>query len=359
MIREAYKMRIIAINPGSTSTKIGLFEDEKPIFKESISHSVEELSKFSTSFDQKDFRTQAILDMLKRNNVDLKTIDAVIGRGGIVKPLQAGVYKVNETMLEDLKNASVDHPSNIGAVIANKLAKEIDIPAYIADPVCVDEFEDIARISGLKELERPTLSHALNIRATLFKYASEFQKDASDVNVIVAHLGGGISISPIKNGRMVDVSGANDGGPFSPERSGALPTTKLIKFCFRSGMNEKELVDYVTKKGGLVSYLGTNDLRKVTEMINTGNSYAKLIFDSMCYQISKEIGAMATVLMGKIEAILLTGGMAFNEMLVKEIKERVSWIAPIKVYPGEEELEALAYAVVRVSKGLEVPKEYI
>ncbi len=351
-------MKILAINPGSTSTKVGLFDDEKSIFKESISHSVDELSKFSTSFEQKDFRTRAVLDMLKKNNVDLKTINAVIGRGGILKPLQAGVYKVNEKMLEELKNASVDHPSNIGAVIAHEIAKEINVTAYIADPVCVDEFEDIARFSGLKELERPTLSHALNIRATLFKYATETKKNVAEINAVIAHLGGGISISPIKNGKMVDVSGANDGGPFSPERSGALPATRLIKFSFKSGKSEKELIDYITKRGGLISHLGTNDLRKVTEMINAGDAHAKLIFDAMCYQIAKEIGAMATVLMGKAEVILLTGGMSYNEMLVAEIKERVGWIAPIRVYPGEEELEALASAVVRVSKGLEISKEY-
>lgn len=351
-------MKILAIDPGSTSTKLGLFDDDKPIYKESISHNVEELSKFSTSFDQKDFRTQAVLEFLGKNNVDLKTIDVVIGRGGILKPLPAGTYKVNETMLEELKNASYDHPSNIGAVIASEIAGGIGVPAYIADPVCVDEFEDIARISGLKELERLSLSHALNTRVTLFKYAAEVHKGISDVNVVIAHLGGGISITPIKNGKMVDVSGANDGGPFSPERSGALPTTKLIRFCFKSGMKEKELVDYVTKKGGLASYLGTNDLRKVTEMIDSGDTKAKLVFDAMCYQIAKEIGAMATVLKGNVEAILLTGGMAFNKTLVSEVSERVGWIAPVKVYPGEEELEALASAALRVLRGEEQAKEY-
>jgi len=351
-------MEILAINPGSTSTKIGLFKDDKPIFKESISHNVSDLSKFSTSFEQKDFRTQAVLEILAENNIDLKTINAVIGRGGILKPLEAGVYRVNEAMLSELKNATVDHPSNIGAVIANEIAKEIGIPAYIADPVCVDEFEDVARVSGLKEIERPSLSHALNIRATLFKYAAEVKKSVREINAVIAHLGGGISITPIKNGRMVDVSMANDGGPFSPKRSGALPTTRLIKFSFKSGKSEKELIDYITKRGGLVSHLGTNDLRKVTEMINTGDAHAKLIFDAMCYQIAKEIGAMSTVIKGNVEATLLTGGMSHNEMLVNEVKDRVSWIAPVRVYPGEEELEALASAVVRVSKGIEEAKEY-
>jgi butyrate kinase len=351
-------MKILAINPGSTSTKIGLFEDEKPLLKESISHSAEELSKYSTSFEQKDFRTQKVLEILARNNFDLKSIDAVVGRGGILKPLEAGVYKVNEIMIGDLKNSAVDHISNIGAVIASEIAQDLGIPAYIADPVCVDEFEDVARISGIKELERPSLSHALNIRATLFKYAAEVGKSAVEVNAVIAHLGGGISITPIKNGKIVDVSMANDGGPFSPERAGALPTTRLIKFAFKSGKSEKEIIDYITKRAGLVSHLGTNDLRKVTEMISSDDAHAKLIFDAMCYQIAKEIGAMSTVLKGTVEAILLTGGMTYNEMLVNEVKGRVSWIAPVRVYPGEEELEALASAVVRVEKGIERAKDY-
>src|SRR5664280_2889090 len=278
-------MKVLAIDPGSTSTKLGLFDDDKPIYKESLFHNVEELSRFSTSFEQKDFRTQAVLEFLAKNNVDLKTIDAVIGRGGIVKPLRAGTYTVNEAMLEDLRNSPYDHPSNIGAVI---------------------------------ELE------------------------------IEGQLGGGISITPIKNGKMVDTSGASDGGPFSPQRGGGLPTTSLIKFCLRSGMNEKQLLDYVTKKGGLASYLGVNDLRKATEMIDAGNKEARLVVDAMCYQIAKEIGAMATVLKGTTEAILLTGGMAFDKKLISDITERVGWIAPVKVYPGEEELEALAGAALRV-----------
>lgn len=355
---ETRHMKVLAIDPGSTSTKLGLFDDDKPIYKESLFHNVEELSRFSTSFEQKDFRTQAVLEFLAKNNVDLKTIDAVVGRGGIVKPLRAGTYTVNEAMLEDLRNSSYDHPSNIGAVIALEIAGQIGVPAYIADPICVDEFEDVARISGLKEIERPTLSHALNTRATLFKYAKEVHKDVSEINVIIGHLGGGISITPIKNGKMVDTSGASDGGPFSPQRGGGLPTTSLIKFCLRSGMNEKQLLDYVTKKGGIASYLGVNDLRKATEMIDAGNKEAKLVVEAMCYQIAKEIGAMATVLKGITEAILLTGGMAFDKKLISDITERVGWIAPVKVYPGEEELEALAGAALRVLRGEEQAQEY-
>ncbi|MEN6388205.1 MAG: butyrate kinase [Candidatus Cryosericum sp.] len=352
-------MRILAINPGSTSIKLGLFDDDKAIYKESIVHDVEELSRFSTCFEQKDFRTQKVLDFLKKNNVDLKTIDAVIGRGGITKPVKAGVYVVNERMLNDLKNSSVDHPSNLGGWIAVYIAGQIGVPAYIADPVCVDEFEDVARISGLKQIERPTLSHALNTRATLFKYAAEVHKGISELNVVVGHLGGGISITAIKKGKMVDTASRGDAGPFSPDSSGELPTATLIRFCFSSGWSEKQLIDAAMKNGGLTSYLGVNDLRKVEEMIDSGNTYAKLVFDAMCYQIAKHIGAMATVLKGGAEAILLTGGMAYDRRLVSEVTERVGWIAPVKVYPGEEELEALAGAAMRVLRHEEEAQEYV
>ncbi|MFZ2413073.1 MAG: butyrate kinase [Candidatus Cryosericum sp.] len=352
-------MRILAINPGSTSTKLGLFDDDKPIYKESLLHDVEELSRFSTSFEQKDFRTQVVLAFLARNNVDLTTIDAVIGRGGIIKPVKAGVYVVNERMLNDLKNSSVDHPSNLGGWIAFQIAGQIGAPAYIADPVCVDEFEDVARISGLKEIERPTFSHALNTRATLFKYAAEVHREISELNIVIGHLGGGISITAIKKGKMVDTVSREYGGPFSPGSSGELPTAPLIRFCFNSGWSEKQLMDAVTKNGGLASYLGVNDLRKVEEMIDSGNADAKLVFDAMCYQIAKQIGAMAAVLKGSAEAILLTGGMAYDRRLVSEITERVGWIAPVKVYPGEEELEALAGAALRVLRHEEEAREYV
>ncbi len=351
--------RILAMDPGSTSTKVGLFEDDKLVYTSSVSHSVEELAQYPTALDQKDLRVKGVLELLARNSIDLKSIDAVIGRGGIVKPLPAGTFIVNDAMISDLRRSSHDHASNVGALMALAIAEQIGVPAYIADPVCVDEFEDVARISGLKELERPTLSHALNTRATLFKYAASVGKDISQLNVVVGHLGGGISITAVKGGRMVDTSGAMDGGPFSPERSGALPTTLLIKFCFRSGMNEKQVLDYTTKKGGLVSYLGTNDLRKAKEMVSSGNAEATLVFHAMCYQIGKEIGAMAAALKGTAEAILLTGGMANDQDLVAEVTEYVSWIAPIKVYPGEGELEALAAAALRVLRGQDKPKEYV
>ncbi|HBY57558.1 MAG TPA: butyrate kinase [Candidatus Atribacteria bacterium] len=353
------KENILVINPGSTSTKIALFNLEgKEIFKENISHTTEELSQFTSLLEQGPVRKNIILNTLKKRNIDINSIKAVIGRGGILKPLTAGTYMVNNKLIDDLKNSPVEHASNLGGIIAREIAEEIGVPAYIADPVSVDEFTDIARISGLKGIERKSLLHTLNIRANAFRYAKEQGKKFEELNLIVAHLGGGISIAPIKKGKIVDVNNANDGGPFSPERTGSLPNAALIHLCYSGKYSEKELIKFITHQGGLVSHLGTNDLREVMKMIDQGDSYAKLIFKAMCYQIAKEIGAMATVLKGKIDAIILVGGMAHNEILVNKIKERVGWIAPLVVYPGEEEMGALAQAVIRVLNGVEKVKIY-
>jgi len=353
------KENILIINPGSTSTKIAIFNQEgKEIFKEAISHSTEELSKFKSLLEQCPVRKKIILETLKKKNIDTNSLKAVIGRGGILKPLEAGTYKVNDKLIEDLKNSPIEHASNLGGIIAHEIAEEIDVPAYIADPVSVDEFADIARISGLKGIERKSLLHTLNIRANAFRYTKEQGKKLEELNLIIAHLGGGISIAPIKKGKIVDVNNANDGGPFSPERTGSLPNKALIHLCYSGKYSEKELNKLITHKGGLVSYLGTNDVREVMKKIEQGDKYAELIFEAMCYQIAKEVGAMATVLKGKVEAIILTGGIAHNEILVNRIKDRAGWIAPIVVYPGEEEMKALAQAVIRVIKSEEKVKTY-
>lgn len=350
---------ILVINPGSTSTKIAIFNQEgKEIFMETISHTTEELSKFKSLSEQSPVRKRIILDTLKKKNIDTNLIKAIIGRGGILKPLAAGTYKINDKLIDDLKNSPVEHASNLGGIIAYEIAEEIDVPAYIADPVSVDEFTDIARISGLKGIERKSLLHTLNIRANAFRYAKEQGKKFEELNLIVAHLGGGISIAPIEKGKIIDVNNANDGGPFSPERTGSLPNAALIHLCYSGKYSEKELVRLITHKGGFISYLGTNDLREVIRRIEGGDEYAQLIFKAICYQISKEIGAMATVLKGKVEAIILTGGLSFNENLVNNMKDRVGWIAPLVVYPGEEEMKALAQAVIRVIDGVEKVKTY-
>jgi len=353
------KENILVINPGSTSTKIALFNQEgEEIFSQSISHSVEELSHFDSIPEQFTFRKEKVLETLKLNKVGLYSIVAVIGRGGILKPLKAGTYKVNDKLVDDLKNSPVEHASNLGGIIASEIAKSIGIPAYITDPVSVDEFTEVARISGLKGIERKSLLHTLNIRANAYRYTKEQGKNLEEINLIIAHLGGGISIAPIEKGRIVDVNNANDGGPFSPERTGSLPNAALIHLCYSREYSEKELIRLITHKGGLVSYMGTNDLREVIKMIEIGDNYAQLIFEAMCYQIAKEIGAMATVLKGEVEVIILTGGMSFNEILVNRIRDRVEWIAPLVVYPGEEEMKALAQAVIRVLNGVEKVKTY-
>jgi len=353
------KEYILVINPGSTSTKIALFNQEgKEIFSRSITHSTEELSQFKSLLEQGPVRKKVILDTLKKENIEFNSIKTIIGRGGVLKPLGAGTYEVNNKLINDLKNSPIEHASNLGGIIAHEIAEKIDVPAYIADPVSVDEFTDIARISGLKGIERKSLLHALNIRANAFRYAKEQGKKFEEINLIVAHLGGGISIAPIMKGKIVDVNNANDGGPFSPERSGSLPNKALIHLCYSGKYSEKELYNLITNQGGLVSYLGTNDTREVMKKIEQGDNYAKLIFEAMCYQIAKEIGAMAIVLKGKVEAIILTGGIAHSEILVNKIKDRTSWIAPVVVYPGEEEMKALAQAVIRVMDGVEKVKIY-
>ncbi len=351
-------MKILVINPGSTSTKVALYEDEKAVFTESIHHSAEELAKFANLAEQKKFRKDEILKILKKHGVDLQSINAVIGRGGILKPIKAGTYIVDEKLLYDLEHSKVEHASNLGGIIAYEIAKPLGIPAFIADPVSVDEFEDLARISGLKEIKRLSLLHTLNIRANAYKYAKEKGKNFSELNLIVAHLGGGISIAPIKNGKIVDVNNANEGGPFSPERAGGLPSIDIVKMAFSGKYSEKELKKLLTKRGGMISYLNTNDMREVLEKVKNGDKYAKLIFEAMCYQIAKEIGAMATVLKGNVEAIILTGGIAYNDEITEEVKKRVEWIAPVVVYPGEKELEALAFAALRVLRGEESPLKY-
>lgn len=353
------KENILVINPGSTSTKIALFnQGGKEIFSKPITHSTEELSQFKSSLEQVPVRKKIILDTLKKENIDTNSVKAVVGLGGILKPLAAGTYKVNDKLIEDLKHSPVEHASNLGGIIAREIAEEIDAPAYIADPVSVDEFTDIARISGLEVIERESLLHTLNIRANAFRYAKEQGKKLEELNLIVAHLGGGISITPIEKGKIIDANSTNDAGPFSPERTGSLPNKALIHLCYSGKYSEKELIKLITHQGGLISYLGTNNVRDVVKNIKEGDQYAKLIFEAMCYQIAKEIGAMATVLKGKVDAIILTGGMAHNEILVDKIKERVGWITSIVVYPGEEEMKALAEAVIRVINRAEKAKTY-
>nr|WP_207716123.1 butyrate kinase [Clostridium beijerinckii] len=351
---------MLIINPGSTSTKISVFEDEKEVFGETIRHSSEEIGKFKHISDQQNFRTEVILKILKDNKIDIKELDAVVGRGGLLKPILSGTYKVNDNMLRDLKESvKGEHASNLGAIIANEISKTIGKSAFIVDPVVVDEMEEIARLSGVPELPRKSIFHALNQKAVAKRYARENSKNYEDVNVIVAHMGGGVSVGAHKKGKIVDVNNALDGeGAFSPERSGGVPSGDLARMCFSGKYTLEEILKKITGKGGFVAYLDTNDARVVESAALDGDPKAKIVHDAMGYQVSKEIGAAATVLNGNVDAIILTGGMAYGKPMVNLIRERVGFIAPIVIYPGEDEMLALAQGVIRVFNGEEEVKEY-
>ena len=352
--------RILAINPGSTSTKIGVYEEETLLFEESLRHDVEDLNKFENICDQYDFRKDVILQSLQDHNIDLKGIDAVVGRGGLLRPIEGGTYKVNDEMIADLRaGVSGEHASNLGGILACELALECEGESFIVDPVVVDELDDIARISGLSIVDRRSIFHALNQKAEARRYAYENNKKYEELNLIVAHLGGGISVGAHSGGRVIDVANALDGeGPFSPERSGGLPVGDIINLCFSGEYTKKEMQKMIVGKGGIVSYLNTNDARKVIEKIEGGDERAELIYKAMAYQVSKEIGALSAVLRGKIDAIILTGGIAYDDLFTSFIKERVGFLAPVVVFPGEDELKALSEGALRVLKGEEEAKEY-
>jgi butyrate kinase len=350
---------ILTINPGSTSTKVALYEGAVLIAQESLNYSAEELAPFARISDQLEMRVRTVTDFLARHDVQVAHLEAVMARGGVLHPVSAGIYRVNDHMLRDCFEARIaQHASNLGALIAHRLLTGTDIPCYIADPVSVDEFEDVARISGLKELPRRSLVHALNIRKVAYNIAKAHGKALSEMNMIVAHLGGGISIASLRGGRIVDVNNANEQGPFSPERAGGLPAVALVRLCFAEGSTEAEVIKHVTRTGGLVSYLGTNDARAVQRRIDSGDTQAALVLEGMAYQIAKEIGAMATVLEGDVDVIVLTGGLANDAAIVGWVIERVGFIAPVEVVPGENELEALNDAYLRLKQGVEIEKAY-
>ncbi len=350
---------ILVINPGSTSTKIALFNGLEQLKEMDITHQASELAGFASNLEQLDFRFATVEKALKDWHCRPSDLKAAIGRGGPLKPLSGGIYRVGESLLKDLQSGKlVDHASILGGLIACRVAESAGIPAYIADPVSVDEFEDIARISGWPELPRISLSHALNIKAVVAEVAAESGNKPEDMNYIVAHLGGGFSIAAHQKGRQIDVNNANDGGPFSPERCGTLPLTGLLKMACSGKYTFAELKKMLIGKGGLVAYLGTSDCREVAKRIDAGDSQAKLVLEAMAYQIAKEIGAMATVMKGSVDAIILTGGVAHNPKVVPWIRERVEFIAPVIVKPGQNELKALAAHACRALADASIVKEY-
>lgn len=353
------RKRVLVINPGSTSTKLAVFLGTEKEIQENLDHDTALLDKFEKITDQYDFRKDAILNWLSENKIEAESLLAVVGRGGLLRPMPSGTYEITEPLLNDLRiGYQGEHASNLGGLIAEAIASEQKIQAYIVDPVAVDEFEPLARISGIPEIQRRSLLHALNIKAIAHGYASEIGKSVDDLNLLVAHLGGGISIVPMKKGKIIDANNANEMGPFSPERAGGLPVGAIAKMAFSGEYTHGELKKKLRGKGGMSAYLATNDVRDVLKKIDQGDQEAKLIFDAMGYQIAKEIGAMATVLSGKVDAILLTGGVAYAKALTDYVAEHVSFIAPVVVKPGEDEMEALNLGFLRVHSGSESAKIY-
>jgi len=353
--------RILAINPGSTSTKIAVFDGKEEVFVKNIKHSTEELSDFKKITDQSDFRKNVILKELEQSNIPLHSIEIVMGRGGLIKPIPSGIYKVNDLLKEHLYSGySGEHASNLGGLIADNIAKTIGLSAsYIADPVVVDELQPVARISGHPLFERVSIFHALNQKAVARGYAQEIGKNYETLNLIVAHMGGGISVGAHEKGRVIDVNQALDGeGPFSPERSGTLPTGQLVNLCFSGKYTKDEVKKMLVGKGGYVGYFGSNDAFQVEKDAQAGDAKSKLIENAMAYQVAKAIGEAAVVLKGKIDAILLTGGIAYGKPIVTEITRYIDWIAPVKVYPGEDEMRALAFNAFRILKGETEAKNY-
>lgn len=356
-------MKILAINPGSTSTKIAVYEDLNLKFDKTLRHTVEELAGFNSIIEQYEFRRNCILDFLKEQNDSPETIDFFVGRGGLVKPIPGGVYKVNESLLRDLRHGVMgEHASNLGGILAYEIAKSAgkQDKSYIVDPVVVDELDDIARFSGRPEMPRVSIFHALNQKAVARRFSREQNKKYEDLSLIVVHLGGGITVGAHKNGRVVDVNNGLDGdGPFSPERTGSLPVGSLIKLCFSGKHQLHEVRKMITGAGGMVSYLGTNNGTEVEKRIENDDQKARMVYLSMAYQVAKEIGACATVLSGRIDAILITGGLAYSSMLTKWITKRVAFLAPVHIYPGEDEMQALVEGVYYSSLGDIAVKEYI
>lgn len=353
--------RILAINPGSTSTKIAVFQNTNPLFVKSMNHSNEELNGFDRVTDQHSFRKEIIYKELQTAEIDLTEIRAVVGRGGMLKPISSGVYEVNKAMKYDLIHSKVgDHASNLGGLIADDIARSLpNARAFIADPVVVDELEDIARVSGHPEFSRISIFHALNQKAIARQHAKSVMRKYEDMNLIVVHLGGGITVGAHQKGRVIDVNQGLDGeGPFSPERSGTLPVGDLARLCFSGKYTEKEVLKMIKGNGGLFAHLGTTSAYEVEQRAQAGDEQAKFIFDAMAYQVAKAIGSMYPVLRGQVDAILITGGIAHSKWFVNQVIDRVYRIAPTHVYPGEDEMRALAMNGLMVLTGEVEAKEY-
>ena len=352
--------RVFAINPGSTSTKIALFEGENCLFSSNVAHDASVLKTFAEIPDQFDYRMNTILEELSKNQVDLSQVDAFSARGGGLVLLEGGTYPINDILLEHARTCfTVKHPATLGAQIAHALSEQYHKPAFVVNPPDVDEFTDVARVTGLHNVFRESRIHALNQKEIALRYARNKGTSYGDLNLIICHIGGGISVTAHKRGRMVDSNDiANGDGPFAPTRSGALPANAVISMCYSGAYTEREMHDFVTKTGGLVDHLGTSDAREVTARIRQGDRYAKLVYDAMIYQIAKYVGSMAVTLEGHVDGIILTGGISHDAYLTESLTRQIGWIAPVTVMAGEFEMEALAAGAIRVLTGEEQPKEY-
>lgn len=353
-------VKSLIINPGSTSTKIGVFEDETLLFEETLRHSTEEIAKYASIVDQKDFRKDIIINLLKEKDFDIHSLNMVVGRGGMLKPIPGGTYEVSDDLLEDLKiGKQGQHASNLGGILAREIGDSIQVPSYIVDPVVVDELEPTSRYSGVPELPRTSVFHALNQKAVAKRYAKETGKAYDSLNLIVVHMGGGVSVGAHRQGKVVDVFNALDGdGAFSPERAGAVPSGALIKMCFSGQYTEKEVYKKIVGGGGFNAYCNTNDMRDVEKMVQNGDTKAAEIREAFIAQVAKDIGSMACILKGKVDQIIVTGGIAYDKVVVAGLKERAEWIAPMTIYPGEDELLALVQGGLRVLNGEEKAMEY-
>jgi butyrate kinase len=352
--------RILAVNPGSTSTKVALFENDTLLLQDTLRYDTDELAAFAHVPDQYAFRRDTVLQWLEKNSIRVATLDAVVGRGGLFGPLASGTYAVNRAMLEEMRTVGPrEHASNLGVLIAEEIAGQAGAQAFTVDPVTVDELDDLARFSGLADIERHSIAHALNIKAVARRAAADHGMRYEDMNLVIAHLGGGISVTAHRHGRMVDVSGGLDAGPFSPERSGALPLLDVVELCFDGRYSKKEIRKKLIGQGGLVSYLGTNSAIEVGRRITAGDARALQVAQAMAYQIAKEIGAMATVLEGAVDAVVLTGGVAHWRELVAWITARVGFLAPLWTCPGEDEMLALALGALRVLRKEETARQYV
>ncbi|MHB1652214.1 MAG: butyrate kinase [Desulfitobacteriaceae bacterium] len=346
-------MRILIINPGSTSTKVGISERSELLASKTLHHNPQELQKYPSVIAQEEMRLKEIEEFLEEQRLKPGELAAVVGRGGLLEPVTSGTYVVSDKMLKDLRSAkNGEHASNLGAVLAQRLASRARVPAFVVDPPSVDEFESSARYSGLPEIPRQSVLHALNIRRVALKVSLELSKPLTEHHFIVAHLGGGISVAALRHGKMIDVNNANNGGPFSPERSGGLPAREVLHLCFCGTYDEKGLKRKINGRAGLVGYLGTNDAREIEERINLGDETARKVYMAMAYQVAKEVGAMAAVL-PSLDGIIYTGGLAYSEFLIENINSHVGTLAPVFLVPGENELLALAEGATRVLNGQE------